>query len=165
MHQEIFVTQAISCIWKYLVIDVFQYTMRVAFDLHYYTWLSVYKLTFFTIYYNVWLIFRKTESVKHHYGSWMGMADFKTEGDWRWAYDSSNVSCSQWYPGQPDDMGGEDCGHFWSSHQYQWNDAPCHLDRMCYIWECSHLSLLSYNTVLGSIFPYCLFHGHYYFVY
>ncbi|XP_076109265.1 perlucin-like protein [Mytilus galloprovincialis] len=79
------------------------------------------------------------KSVKHYFGYWMGAADFQNEGHWRWVHDSSKVRFSQWLPGQPDNGGdNEHCAHFWSAHQYQWNDAPCHQHGMGYICECSH---------------------------
>lgn len=88
---------------------------------------------------NSWVVDMITRSVKHYYGSWMGAADFKNEGHWRWVHDSSKVLYSNWSAHQPDNYrNNEDCGHFWSAHQYQWNDAPCHLDKMGYICECSH---------------------------
>ncbi|CAG2199080.1 Perlucin-like protein [Mytilus edulis] len=91
---------------------------------------------------NSWVVDKITKSVKHRYGSWMGAADFKTEGHWTWVHDSSKVRFSNWSAYQPDNGGNnEDCVHFWKSRQYQWNDAPCHLDNMGYICECSHVSL------------------------
>ncbi|XP_052062581.1 C-type lectin domain family 17, member A-like [Mytilus californianus] len=79
------------------------------------------------------------ESVKHHHGSWIGASDLKKEGDCRWIHDSSKVCYSKWHPGQPSNYGNnEDCGHFASGYEYEWNDAPCNIERMGYICECSH---------------------------
>ncbi|XP_071174078.1 perlucin-like protein isoform X2 [Mytilus edulis] len=89
---------------------------------------------------NSWVVDMITKSVKHYYGSWMGAADFENEGHWKWMHDSSKVLYTNWSVIQPDNKNNEDCGHFWSAHQYKWNDAQCNLDRMGYICECSHAS-------------------------
>ena len=34
-------------------------------------------------------------------------------------------SYTNWYPGEPDDNGGADCGRLLSTHGYRWGDAPC----------------------------------------
>ncbi|CAG2209475.1 unnamed protein product [Mytilus edulis] len=68
----------------------------------------------------------------------MGITDLKTEGDWRWTIDESKIRFSNWSTNQPDDNNNhEDCGHFWSHRHFEWNDAPCYLDKMGYICECS----------------------------
>ncbi|XP_052063187.1 perlucin-like protein [Mytilus californianus] len=87
---------------------------------------------------NSWVVDMLNKSDRFYHGSWMGMTDLNKEGDWRWEDDSS-VRFSNWSPNQPDDNNNrEDCGHFWSLHHYEWNDAPCNLDNMGYICECSH---------------------------
>ncbi|XP_076111679.1 perlucin-like protein [Mytilus galloprovincialis] len=89
---------------------------------------------------NSWVVDMITKSVKHTYGYWMGMADIKNEGDWRWVNDSSAVSYSNWNRGQPNNANNEDCGHFWSAVNYEWNDIMCNTDQMGYICECSDSS-------------------------
>ncbi|XP_076111671.1 perlucin-like protein [Mytilus galloprovincialis] len=89
---------------------------------------------------NSWVVDMITKSVKHKYGYWMGMADLKNEGDWRWVNDSSAVSYSNWNGGQPDNASNEDCGHFWPAVNYEWNDIMCNIDQMGYICECSDAS-------------------------
>ncbi|CAG2187380.1 Perlucin-like protein [Mytilus edulis] len=90
---------------------------------------------------NSWVVDMLTKSAKHKYGYWMGSSDLQKEGDWRWVQDSSKVCFSQWLPGQPSNLGNrEHCGHFWSLHQFQWNDAPCGHNGMGYICECSNVS-------------------------
>ncbi|XP_052062671.1 perlucin-like protein [Mytilus californianus] len=71
----------------------------------------------------------------------LGLADLKKEDEWRWVHDSSKVRYSQWYPGQPSNIGNnqsEDCGSFWSDAKYQWNDVSCKSNGMGYVCECSH---------------------------
>ncbi|XP_052062580.1 perlucin-like protein [Mytilus californianus] len=88
---------------------------------------------------NSWVVSKLYESVKHNYGSWIGMADFKKEGDWRWVHDSDKVRYSQWYPGEPNNNGrNEDCGLLMTVFKYKWNDVRCNLDNTGYICECSH---------------------------
>lgn len=101
-------------------------------------YLPLYKLTTLTI---ICVFIVEIESVKHILGSWMGLADFKIEGDLRWVGDSSAVSYSHWYRVEPSNSKNADCVHLWSQANYECNDAPCHLDNMGYICECSHVSL------------------------
>ncbi|XP_076111582.1 perlucin-like protein [Mytilus galloprovincialis] len=87
---------------------------------------------------NSWVVDMLNKSAIFYHGFWMGMTDLKKEGEWRWV-DGSSVRFYNWSPNQPDDNNNrEDCGHFWSLHHYEWNDAPCNLDNMGYICECSH---------------------------
>ncbi|XP_076111677.1 perlucin-like protein [Mytilus galloprovincialis] len=79
---------------------------------------------------NSWVVDKLKKSVKHTLGSWMGLADVKKEGDLRWVGDSSAVSYSHWHLGEPSNSTNEDCVHFLSQANYEWNDAPCHLDNM-----------------------------------
>lgn len=84
------------------------------------------------------------------------MTDLKTEGEWRWANDDSKIRFSNWSPNQPDDNNNhEDCGHFWSHHHFEWNDAPCFLDKMGYICECSNVSktISFFNLLLLFLCP------------
>ncbi|OPL33807.1 aggrecan core protein, partial [Mytilus galloprovincialis] len=92
---------------------------------------------------NSWMVDMLTKSsAKFYYGFWMGMTDLKTEGEWRWANDESKIRFSNWSPNQPDDNNNhEDCGQFWSHHHFEWNDAPCYLDKMGYICECSNVRI------------------------
>lgn len=56
---------------------------------------------------------------------WAGAADF-SEGDWRWIVDFSNVTFTDWNPGQPDNAGGhEDCLEIEKTYNYKWNDVVC----------------------------------------
>jgi hypothetical protein len=54
---------------------------------------------------------------------WLGANDIQTEGRWVWRDGTS--SYSNWYPGQPDDSNGEDCGAGNWTANHQWNDLPC----------------------------------------
>ena len=54
---------------------------------------------------------------------WIGYSDQAVEGRFEWV-DGSRGGFEHWAPGQPDDVGGEDCAHYqsWSG---RWLDVPC----------------------------------------
>ncbi len=57
---------------------------------------------------------------------WMGFNDRTLEGTWVWD-DGSLVAITHWYPGEPNDSGGEDCGTLNRFHpDLGWNDDACH---------------------------------------
>lgn len=51
---------------------------------------------------------------------WLGATDEKTEGVWVWV-DGTPVDFKAWYPGQPDNSGGE---HYTATYKSQWADIP-----------------------------------------
>jgi hypothetical protein len=53
---------------------------------------------------------------------WIGFNDIATEGHWEWS-SGELVSFTQWHPGEPNNLGNEDCGHFCCGGM-NWNDAP-----------------------------------------
>ncbi|KAI8498188.1 hypothetical protein Bbelb_241320 [Branchiostoma belcheri] len=71
---------------------------------------------------------------------WIGLTDRQTEGIYQWS-DGSHLSYSNWQPGQPDDLGGEDCVVLRESGGFRWNDQDCGYSRrsLCQtdIDECS----------------------------
>ena len=58
-------------------------------------------------------------------GYWMGSTDEMVEGVWRWLGSDAIVSFKDWYPGEPNDARGEDCGYFESDFGNKWNDDVC----------------------------------------
>ncbi|WP_437288407.1 C-type lectin domain-containing protein [Sorangium sp. So ce406] len=64
---------------------------------------------------------------------WMGMNDRASEGTFAW--DSGDaVSYTNWYPGEPNNVGNEDCGQLNRFYpEPGWNDEPCslHLRYIC----------------------------------
>ncbi|XP_062568467.1 perlucin-like [Saccostrea cucullata] len=55
---------------------------------------------------------------------WIGLTDTLVEGHWVWETSQTTPAYTDWYPGEPNDMGHrEDCGGmYYSGH---WNDFPC----------------------------------------
>lgn len=53
---------------------------------------------------------------------WIGLSDQESEGDFRWV-DGSVPGFSAWYPGEPNDSGGEDCTV--AASDGFWNDLAC----------------------------------------
>lgn len=52
-----------------------------------------------------------------------GLSEPVNEGEWRWA-SGEPLSFRSWAPGEPNDMGGEDCAQ-WITTTGQWNDIDC----------------------------------------
>ncbi|KAK7478821.1 hypothetical protein BaRGS_00029920 [Batillaria attramentaria] len=71
-------------------------------------------------------------------GTWLGGTDIITEGHWVWLSSKEPISqgFSDWYPGQPDQGGGDqDCLVAWKAHDsYRWGDLHCFttLQFICY---------------------------------
>lgn len=64
--------------------------------------------------------------------AWIGINDINTEGLWVYSSDSSSIpsNINQWYPGQPDNYGGnQDCGYLKASPDSnlhgKWLDFDC----------------------------------------
>jgi hypothetical protein len=67
---------------------------------------------------------------------WIGFNDSVTEGSFGWT-SGYGVSYTNWYPGEPNDSGGEDCTHIYnasSTYPGYWNDAKC-LETSGYVCE------------------------------
>ncbi|CAH1251705.1 VCAN [Branchiostoma lanceolatum] len=59
---------------------------------------------------------------------WIGANDINAEKKWKWS-DKTELKYTNWYPGQPDNSGGnQDCGLMW--HQgYKWDDQNCNIPK------------------------------------
>jgi hypothetical protein len=57
--------------------------------------------------------------------TWMGFNDRATEGTWVWQ-SGDPVAYTNWYEGEPNNSGNEDCGQLNRFHPHLgWNDEPC----------------------------------------
>ncbi|OBS81298.1 hypothetical protein A6R68_20517, partial [Neotoma lepida] len=73
--------------------------------------------------------FLQQTSTKKGY-MWMGLSDLKQEGKWLWV-DGSPLKWSQyWSPGEPNNIGDEDCADFSDNG---WNDNLCFTEKF---WIC-----------------------------
>ena len=64
---------------------------------------------------------------------WTGYNDRDREDTWVWD-DGSSSTYTNWYPGEPNDSGGEDCMELNRFGDATWNDADCS-DKKYYICE------------------------------
>lgn len=55
---------------------------------------------------------------------WIGFNDRSNEGRWVWPTGEA-VAYTNWYSGEPNDSGGEDCAATNFGAMYAWNDYPC----------------------------------------
>ena len=56
---------------------------------------------------------------------WIGVHDITTEGKFEYV-ESFPITVSYWKPGEPNNVGGEDCVHY---KKGGWNDEPCYNTR------------------------------------
>ncbi|XP_035665235.1 macrophage mannose receptor 1-like [Branchiostoma floridae] len=58
-----------------------------------------------------------------------GLTDHRQEGGWMWQDNVALGSFRAWGPGEPNNLGNEDCAEYFSgahsSHSNTWNDGPC----------------------------------------
>ncbi|XP_060570054.1 perlucin-like protein [Ruditapes philippinarum] len=57
--------------------------------------------------------------------TWTGLSDQRSEGIWRWFNTYNHASMSDWGPGEPNNLGNEDCVGFYTEKNYHWNDFKC----------------------------------------
>ena len=55
---------------------------------------------------------------------WLGLTDVETEGTFLWE-DGSNLAYENWNATQPNNYGGQDCGHVMITRLRTWNDDSC----------------------------------------
>ena len=55
---------------------------------------------------------------------WLGYTDADSEGTWLWV-DGTSAAFTNWYSGEPNDSGGEDCAATNFGAYGYWNDYPC----------------------------------------
>ncbi|CAC5412422.1 unnamed protein product [Mytilus coruscus] len=57
---------------------------------------------------------------------WIGAHDFVREGSFVWEADNTQLTYTDWYPGEPNNSGNkEDCACMNSDLTYKWNDNSC----------------------------------------
>ena len=65
-------------------------------------------------------------TVKDRY-TWLGLNDLAKEGTFVWDSSGKTPSFTDWKPGEPNNLGDEDCVRLFVHDFAKWNDAPCHL--------------------------------------
>ncbi|XP_066273566.1 perlucin-like protein [Branchiostoma lanceolatum] len=73
---------------------------------------------------NAFLIFL-CKSVNGNAPFWFGLDDQRGEGRFEWVDGSAIGSYNSWAPGEPNNLGNEDCVHYYPTQKDQWNDASC----------------------------------------
>ncbi|XP_076083529.1 CD209 antigen-like protein D [Mytilus galloprovincialis] len=56
---------------------------------------------------------------------WLDGTDEYSEGQWEWASTGDALDYSNWYPGEPNNDGGEDCLMTGGGYKTLWNDGHC----------------------------------------
>lgn len=56
---------------------------------------------------------------------WLDGTDEYSEGRWEWASTGNALDYTNWYPGEPNNGGGEDCLMTGGTFGDFWNDSPC----------------------------------------
>ena len=46
---------------------------------------------------------------------------------WKWYTESSPMTYTNWYPGEPNGRQGSNCITLWGAHNFAWADDPCNL--------------------------------------
>ena len=72
---------------------------------------------------------------------WLGGNDIETEGVFKWVKSDHPMTYTDWSPGQPDGLEGEDCMEMRGAFQYHWNDLPCNIPHH-FICETPYVVLL-----------------------
>ena len=81
---------------------------------------------------NIWVT-DTAQDYDYWTGWWMGANDIGSEGTWTWS-DGSSFSWDRWHSGEPNDVGGEDCGELNRWADDTWNDLDCN-HQLTYICE------------------------------
>ena len=66
--------------------------------------------------------------LREDYRYWIGLTDLATEGKFVWQHAFSPLrEYTNWIPGEPNNMGNEDCVMIWPHKGgWGWNDGPCY---------------------------------------
>jgi len=56
---------------------------------------------------------------------WIGLTDRRSEGTFIWDSDNTEVTYSNWYKNEPNNLRNEDCVHIRPSRNSEWNDSKC----------------------------------------
>ncbi|XP_076091117.1 perlucin-like [Mytilus galloprovincialis] len=56
---------------------------------------------------------------------WLGARDDIIEGTWIWASTDEVVTYTNWFPGEPNGVRGENCLHMYTGEGLKWNDVRC----------------------------------------
>ncbi|KAL6491163.1 hypothetical protein MHYP_G00015080 [Metynnis hypsauchen] len=73
---------------------------------------------------------------------------------WTWS-DGSNFSYSNWNTGEPNDVGTDICGEFWSENGCKWNDVGCSILKPSVCYENLPLILINQNKTWWEALSYC----------
>ncbi|XP_052084101.1 perlucin-like protein isoform X2 [Mytilus californianus] len=68
------------------------------------------------------------------YPVWIGAHDSIQESNFLWESDNTNLTFTDWSPGEPNDNSNEDCVLVMNVFNYRWNDYQCS-NRESYICE------------------------------
>lgn len=85
-------------------------------------------------------------------GSWIGLQDLIEEGHFLWTTTQREAAYTNWAPGEPDDLSGEDCVWITNDPSYRagsWNDDKCETFQTHVI--CEQLVLIFLTTFLYTL--------------
>ncbi|XP_022295727.1 perlucin-like [Crassostrea virginica] len=77
---------------------------------------------------------------------WLGGNDIETEGVFKWVKSDHTMTYTDWSPGQPDGLEGEDCMEMRGAFQYHWNDLPCNIPHH---FICETPATTEVNSIIG----------------
>ena len=101
---------------------------------------------------------------------WVGGSDEEVDDIWKWYTESSPMTYTNWYPGEPNGRQGSNCITLWGAHNYAWADGACssqinyicekrldlyhigHQRRFGYLSHMRKTSVLTHPASIGLIF-------------
>ena len=63
------------------------------------------------------------------------MTDIEVSTSYRWMSSDRPLSYTNWHPGQPSNLPGEDCGVLWKDFGFTWGDDYCNDSKELFICE------------------------------